>query len=240
MIVLYTDFGCTGPYLGQVRMVLLREAPAVPVVDLMCDAPSWSPRAAGALLAALAAELLPGDVCLAVVDPGVGTSRRPAIWRIDESWYVGPDNGLFDAVCRRGARVQGWEIGWRPPRCSASFHGRDLFAPVAARLALGQSPMGEPLGDASARLAPAELAEIIYIDHFGNAMTGLTAGAASPEASLRVGGRPLGHARTFGEVPPGEPFWYENSLALIEIAANRASAAELLGLKIGVPVSWES
>jgi S-adenosylmethionine hydrolase len=239
MILLYTDFGYTGPYLGQVRMVLQREAPDVPVVDLMCDAPTWTPRAAGILLGALAAQIRPGDVCLGVVDPGVGTERRPVVWLIDERWYVGPDNGLFDVVCGRGVKVQGWEVTWRPPCCSASFHGRDLFAPVAASIAQGRRPAAVPLRGGPPADAVLELGEIIYVDHFGNAMTGLGAAGVPRHWCLVAAGRVLDHARTFAEAPAGILFWYENSLGLVEIAANRAPAAELLGLGIGCPVSWQ-
>ena len=135
MIVLFTDFGLAGPYTGQMKAVLARDAPGQPVIDLFADAPSRNPRAAAYLLAAYAAWFPAGTVFLAVVDPGVGGIRAPLIVSADGCCYVGPDNGLFELVLRRAREAQVWEITWQPAALSASFHGRDLFAPVAAKLA---------------------------------------------------------------------------------------------------------
>lgn len=144
MILVFTDFGHAGPYMGEMRAALLRRAPAVPVVDLMADAPAFRPDLAAYLLAALWPTALPGDVLLAVVDPGVGTARRPLAVEVDGRWLVGPDNGLFEPILRRAGRWQGHAIAWRPERLSTSFHGRDLFAPVAAGLATGGRPALTP------------------------------------------------------------------------------------------------
>ena len=135
MIVLFTDFGLTGPYTGQMKAVLARNAPAVPVIDLFADAPAFQPYLSAYLLGAYCGAVPQGGVLLGVVDPGVGTDRLPLVVRADGRWYVGPDNGLFELVMRRAAVVEAWTIDWRPDRLSASFHGRDLFAPVAAKLA---------------------------------------------------------------------------------------------------------
>ena len=133
MIALYTDFGWSGPYLGQVKAALIRDAPAIPVVDLMADVPAFNPKAAAYLLAALIPEFPVGTVFLCVIDPGVGTyARSPVILNIDGRWFVGPDNGLFDLIVRRGRNVRKRIVTWRPLRLSNTFHGRDLFAPVAA------------------------------------------------------------------------------------------------------------
>lgn len=238
-IGLFTDFGVAGPYLGQVRGVLLGRAPEIPVIDLMADAPSCRPRAAAYLLAALAPEWPADMVVMAVVDPGVGGDRRPLIAEIDGRWWCGPDNGLFEALLRRATTARCWAITWRPERLSASFHGRDLFAPVAVRLALGERP--EDIGTQAVqpwRPAewPDELAEIVYGDHYGNAMTGLRAAAMGEGAEIAVAGRRLARARTFADLPPGGAFWYENSVGLVEIAINQGSAMEILGLEIGSPV----
>ena len=140
MIVLFTDFGLAGPYTGQVTAVLQQTAPGVPVIPLFADAPSGRPRPAAYLLAAYAAWFPAGTVLLCVIDPGVGGGRRGLIAEAAGRLYVGPDNGLFELVLRRAASPRCWEITWRPPALSASFHGRDLFAPVAARLARGDPP----------------------------------------------------------------------------------------------------
>lgn len=235
MLVLVTDFGPTGPYTGQMQAVLYRETPGVPVVTLFNDAPRCNPRASAYLLAAYAAEFPSGSVFVTVVDPGVGTAqRRPLVMEADGRWFVGPDNGLFELVQRRAAACRCWEINWRPTHLSASFHGRDLFAPVAARLARGEPPPGREIPCAGNDW-PDDLAEVIYVDHFGNAMTGLRAAVVAPAAVL-VAGRQLPHAVTFGAVAVGEGFWYENANGLVELAVNQGSAAQQLGLAIGTPV----
>ncbi len=236
MLVLMTDFGPTGPYVGQVQAVLYREAPGVPVVELFNDAPRYNPRAAAYLLAAYAADFPAGSVFLAVVDPGVGTAqRKPIAMAADGRWFVGPDNGLFTLVARRAAACRCWEITWQPPHLSTSFHGRDLFAPVAARLARSDTPPGHEVACA-VNDWPDDLGEVIYVDHFGNAITGLRAAGVSPTAIIDVAGRRLCRAVTFGEVAAGDAFWYENANGLIELAVNQGSAAQQLGLAIGTPV----
>jgi S-adenosylmethionine hydrolase len=237
---LFTDFGLTGPYVGQMKAVLHGVAPHVPVVDLLHDAPTFDPMLSAYLLAALAVELPMASVFVGVVDPGVGGARSALIVRADGRHFVGPDNGLFSMVVRRASEVEAWEIEWSPDRLSASFHGRDLFAPVAGRLAVGESPTGRRYRPTSVDRPdwPDELARIVYIDAFGNAMTGTRASAVAGDATLIVGGRPLARARTFADVPPGEPFWYENSNGLVEIAVNRGRAADTLDLMLGTAVEW--
>jgi S-adenosylmethionine hydrolase len=239
MIVLFTDFGLAGPYVGQMKAVLHRLAPGVPVIDLFADAPSRDPRAAAYLLAAYAPWFPPDTIFLAVVDPGVGGVRAPVIVAADDRWFVGPDNGLFELVKRRAVTPpREWEITWRPAILSPSFHGRDLFAPVAARLALGETPPGT-LRDPAAMARndwPDDLAEIVYLDHYGNAMTGLRAGVLAKSTRLVAGGREISPAHTFSAVPEGAAFWYENSTGLAEIAVNLGRADAALGLKIGSPV----
>lgn len=238
MIVLFTDFGLAGPYTGQVVAVLTREAPGVPVISLFADAPVGQPQPSAYLLAAYAAWFPTGTVLLCVVDPGVGSDRHPMIVEADGRYYVGPDNGLFEIVLRRASTLQCWEITWHPPILSASFHGRDLFAPVAARLARGETPDKMARQAEPARFTdwPDDLAEIVYIDHYGNALTGMRRTAVAAKASLVCGGHTIGHAPTFSAVPPGAAFWYVNSNGLIEIAVNGGRADQALGLKIGSKV----
>jgi len=236
MILMFTDFGRGGPYLGQMRLSIERHAPGVPVVDLMSNLAPLNPRAAAYLLASLSHEIPPGSILLGVVDPGVGTeSREPVVMRAADRWYVGPGNGLFSVVAQQFPPSQVWQISWRPSRLSDSFHGRDLFAPVAAMLARGDEVPGEPVDAAAVGPQdwPDDLAEIIFLDEFGNAMTGLRAGIVDPGQRLQVGGHTVSLARTFGEVAPGEGFWYANSCGLVEIAVNRGNAGEQLGLRVG-------
>lgn len=237
MIALFTDFGWNGPYVGQLHAALAVAAPDERVIDLMHDVPRHDIRAAAYLLPSITAVFPDSAVFLCVVDPGVGGARRPLAVRADKRWYVGPDNGLFEIVARRAARVECHEILWRPQRLSNSFHGRDLFAPVAAALAGGKLPESRPV--TLARPAwPDCLAEVIYIDAFGNAITGLLAEQADADRALRVHGRDIAHAATFSAVMRGQAFWYRNSSDLVEIAVNEGSAAELLGLRVGDAVEW--
>jgi S-adenosylmethionine hydrolase len=239
MIVLFTDFGLEGPYTGQVKAVLHRTAPDVPVIDLFSDAPAGNPKPGAYLLAAYGVWFPPGTVFLAVIDPGVGGPRAPVIVEAEGRWYVGPDNGLFELVVRRARSARVWEILRRPQTLSTSFHGRDLFAPVAGQLARGEYPTHEPRAPEIGRYDdwPDDLPEIVYVDRYGNAMTGLRGSLLSREARLAVSGRVLEHARTFSDVPAGEAFWYENSNGLAEIAVNAGRAADTLKLEIGSPVA---
>jgi S-adenosylmethionine hydrolase len=257
MIVLFTDFGLNDPYVGQMHAVLAREAPGVPVIDLFHSVPAFNIRAGAYLLPAYARDFPPGTVFVGVVDPGVGGARRPVMLQADQCWYVGPDNGLFEMVRRRATEYECRVIHWRPPEMSASFHGRDLFAPVAARLARGEIPDSEPVNHFPERRSaesllvrgeipdaapadifwPEDLAEIIHIDHYGNGISGLRAASVSTLLAVRAGAEVLKYARVFSEVPPGTAFWYENANGLVEIAVNGGSAAARLGLRPGDPLT---
>jgi S-adenosyl-L-methionine hydrolase (adenosine-forming) len=239
MIVLFTDFGLSGPYTGQVKAVLHQLSAGVPIVDLFADLPATKPKPAAYLLAAYGPWFPPGTVLMAVVDPGVGGARAAVVVEADGRFYVGPDNGLFEIVLRRAGALKTSEILWRPDRLSASFHARDLFAPVAARLAAGTLPTDALRNAGISRLSdwPDDLPEIVYIDRYGNAMTGLRAAILPEKTELAVNGRVLTRARTFFDAPPGAGFWYENSNGLAEIAVNKGRADSALSLAIGTPVS---
>jgi S-adenosylmethionine hydrolase len=236
MIFLATDFGLTGPYTGQVKACLARLAPSIDVIDLFSDLPSFRPDLAAYLLAAYADALKPDDVLLAVVDPGVGSAREPLVLHADDRWFVGPDNGLFELIRRRARSVTCERIAWRPEHLSASFHGRDLFAPVAANLAMGKQVATSSWTSAHTGY-PDDLAAIVYIDHYGNGMTGLRASGVPAAAAIRMGDDCLTKARTFSDRPEGQAFWYENANGLVEIAVNGASAAERFGLKPGLQLN---
>ena len=235
MIFLYTDFGAGDLYAGQVKAVLHQRAPDASIVDLLHEAPAFNIKASAHLLSALAARIPAGSVTLAVVDPGVGGARRPVAVLAEDRWFVGPDNGLLSVIVARAGKPEVFPIGWNPANLSASFHGRDFFAPVASMLARGDRQSAR-LGEKS-KLAESfgaeDLAEVIYVDHYGNVMTGLRAGGLPGRGRLLVNGRSIERARVFSDVPPGEAFWYENSIGLAEIAANSAGAAGALGVKIG-------
>ena len=235
MIALFTDYGLKGPYLGQVEAVLHRLLPDEKVINLTADAPRNNPRASAYLLAVFsrACAAQPGTIFFSVVDPGVGSFQdQPVVLKADEHWYVGPDNGLFDIVCRRSASVQCRRIDWRPETLSVSFHGRDLYAPAAAMIRNNETP-GEAITWKDRHGWPDDLEEVVYIDHFGNCMTGIRAEMLEDNRVIQVNGITIPHADTFSSVPHGKAFWYGNSQGLVEIAVNGESAAEHMNLEIG-------
>lgn len=242
MFVLFTDFGLEGPYVGQMKAVLHQGAPGVPVVDLMHDVPACDPRAAAYLLAAYAPAFPEGSVFAAVVDPGVGGDRRPVVLQAGGRWYVGPDNGLFALIVRHADSPRAWQIAWRPERLSSSFHGRDLFAPVAAHIAseagAGALSWGVEIDPGSLDRAdfPGQLAEIIYIDRFGNGISGLAGENFSPNHRFLVHNVEIKGETTFSSVPVGSLFWYVNSNGLVEFACNRGRADCKLSLAVGTAI----
>jgi S-adenosylmethionine hydrolase len=140
-------------------------------------------------------------------------------------------------------RTKAWQITWRPKRLSDSFHGRDLFAPIAGRLAIGEVPPGAPVYGAAIDPAsvlrpdwPADLPEIVCVDPYRNLISGLRASGLKPDAVVEAAGRRLPYARTFCEVPAGNAFWHHNSNGLVEIAVNQARADTVLGLGLGDPI----
>lgn len=240
-IYLYTDFGAGDIYVGQMKAAIHDIAPQAKVIDLLHEAPCFDVKAGAHLLAALAGAISAGSVIVAVVDPGVGGARAPVALRADGRWFVGPDNGLISVVAARAGECAGYLIKWRPPRLSDSFHGRDLFAPVAALIDgnLVDPARAWPARPLAVTNGGDDLAEIIYIDHYGNAMTGLRAGSVDREHTLGVNGQRLRYARVFSEVEPGQAFWYENSLGLIEIAVNGGSASRSLDMAVGQRVDLD-
>lgn len=257
VITFLSDYGLLDEFVGVCHGVIARRCPAARVIDLSHAIPRHDVRAGATVLAA-AVPFLPEGVHLAVVDPGVGAvgtqARRAIALRTGEGRVlVGPDNGLLmPAAGRLGGVADAVDIGESPERLepvSRTFHGRDIFAPVAAALAAGAplAHVGEPLPAEdlrhlelpSARVADgAVAAHVLRADRFGNLI--LDAVPAQLEA---VGGRPgsamtvdhagrrreARYAWTFADVPPGELLVYEDSQRMLALAVNRGSAAQLLG-----------
>lgn len=229
-IALFTDFGADDSYHGEMKARLHARLPGQGVFDLMSGAPRCNPQASAYLLAALVQHLPAQILIIALVDPGVGSKRKALLLNTGRHLLLGPDNGLLSQVYRQqGGEL--FEIGWRPEALSSSFHGRDLFAPAAVRWLLNEPLMLTPAVDCIGQDWPLDLAQIIHLDAFGNLISGVRYCASIGQVS--VAGRTLAQAKTFSDVPVGELFWYENSVGLVEIAANQASAAALLQLGIG-------
>ena len=240
MIVLFTDFGWNGPYVGQLHLKLDLQAPNKKIINLLNDAPKFSIKASAHLLSSLISEFPKHTVFLCVVDPGVGTDdRKPVVLFADDRWYVGPGNGLLDVVAARASSTKWFEITWMPDDLSSTFHGRDLFAPMAAYVAnkCNVDTVCKPLHYEITEKAGDDLLEIIYIDGFGNAMTGIRRGSIDPGKKLKIQKQSITQCNTFGEIEPGKSFWFVNSNGLVEIAVNQGRADTNLDLEVGTQVS---
>ncbi|MEQ9489644.1 MAG: SAM-dependent chlorinase/fluorinase [Alphaproteobacteria bacterium] len=242
-IYLFTDFGLSGFYVGQLHGAILdAQTSPGPVIDLMHDAQAHDVQSAAYLLAALIRHTPDNAVIVGVVDPGVGSDRPAIVVEADGRCLIGPGNGLFEIVARQAGNAVMHRLVWQPDRLTASFHGRDLFAPAAARIATTvdsdawRLELISPLPPSAARPGsdwPDDLPAVIYIDVFGNAMTGIRAAKLAPGLAVAIGGRRIQRATTFSDVPTGEAFWYENSVGLVEIAVNQGRASETLALSVG-------
>jgi S-adenosylmethionine hydrolase len=251
VVTLLSDFGMADAYVAAMKGVILRIATGATVVDITHEVPPQDVTR-GALVLADAAPWYPaGTVHVAVVDPGVGTERRAIVARVDDQIFVAPDNGLLGLVWSRGARrachvVTRDDLGL--PSRSATFHGRDLFAPVGAALAAGRVAV-EEVGEAAEPM-PLALPEpvvedssvtgvVLTADHFGNLVTCIE-GRLVPRdrASVRVelGGATARLVRTYGEAVPGELVALVGSTGLLELAVAKGSAARALGAGCGAPV----
>jgi len=238
-IALVMDFGGTSPYLGQMQLRLSELLPRFPVIDLVSDLAPFRADLAAYFLPALVRDMPARTLYLCVVDPGVGGERSALAIEADGDWYVGPDNGLLALVTRRAGKARVLRVDWRPEVLSPSFHGRDLFAPVAAMLCTGSGvPRCTELDKATliGNDWPHQLAKVIYVDGYGNLVTGMQASDLAKDSRVRVDGREIAYARTFCSVPPGQAFWYENSFGLVELAINQGNAHHLLGLDPGAQV----
>jgi len=237
-IVLFCDFGL--PYTGQMKAQILAGAPEHPIIDLFHDVPAHDVRAGSVLLAAHAQDFPPGSVFVCVVDPDVGTdARKPGAVFAGGRWFVGPLNGLFEHTLRRWPDdARAYEITWKPERLSASFHGRDLFAPMAARLALGnmEGLNSVDVDGEHRKDLPDDVLAVVYADSFGNLMTGIRASSIGPEDGLAVAGRILSRQRTFSSPGGASLFCYENAVGLMEIAANGGNAREILSSEPGAAI----
>ena len=238
MILLVTDFGNDGPYVAQMKAAVRRNGYQGDILNLFSDIPAYNVRAGAVLLQAYAHDFPVGCVFVSVVDPGVGSSRMPLAILADGRWFVGPDNGLFELILRRAHETRIYKISWEPIRLSASFHGRDLFAPVAARIASGKQSglLSEIADDEIMRTDwPDNLSEVVYVDHFGNAMTGIE--NAPGLTGVKIGSTELPLVRTFSDVPKGEPLAYINANGILEISVNQGRADTHFGIKVGDAVT---
>jgi len=239
MIVLVTDFGLESPYVGQMKGVLKTLAPAEIVIDLFHNIPVFDVKIAATLLAAYFLDFPVDSIFLCIVDPQVGGDVAPVVVYAHKRWFIGRDNGLFNSLIAGDKQAKMWRIPLDPTKIlSNSFHGRDLFAPFAAQLALfGVPPSLELMPRPPVCHDSLDYPWTIYIDHYGNVMTGIRAQALPQQAKLMIESHQLTRSRTFSDCAIGEAFWYENANGLVEVAVNQGHAANMLGLTIGLRVS---
>lgn len=249
-ITLLTDFGTADGYVAELKGVLTTIAPGAPVLDMSHDIPAQDVDHARLTLARYWRRFPVGTVHLVVVDPGVGTARAAIAVQSDGRYLVGPDNGVLSpALFALDARVVALPVD---PHAAATFHGRDVFAPVAAQLALGVEldALGEPLHDPVRRRTPQPQRQpdgsltgvVLTIDRFGNIITNLVAYAAHsrPATSVELGGMHARMVRTYGDAAPGELVALVGSSGFVEVAVRDGSAAAQYRLRRGERVVLHS
>ncbi|HEY8642891.1 MAG TPA: SAM-dependent chlorinase/fluorinase [Candidatus Dormibacteraeota bacterium] len=233
VITLTTDFGAGSPYVAAMKAALLAGCPEAALVDVSHAVSAFDMESAGFVLWAGTRHFSAGAVHLAVVDPGVGTARRPLAVQLGHAYWVAPDNGLLSLLLRESDLAPAAVELRRPEGAAPTFEGRDVFAPAAAALAAGArlGTLGEPVEDLVRLPAPAP--RVLWVDGFGNLVTSLK----PPIAGLKLGPVSVRRgARTYGEVPAGEIFFYTGSMGFIEIAVSGGRADALLAAGPGTAV----
>jgi S-adenosylmethionine hydrolase len=255
VVTLTTDFGLRDPYVGMMKGVILSATPHARIVDVTHGVPPQDVRAGAFFLGASWRYFPGGTVHLAVVDPGVGSSRRLLVARHGGHCFLAPDNGLLPAALPDDARFLALETAlFGLPIVSHTFHGRDLLAPAAAAIARGVGPelAGPFRVDDPVRIPPAEVeqsadhrravARVVVVDHYGNVVLGVTArDLKGPLSTWFVvhAGRTIGFADTYALVDPGKALLLVDSYGAIELAVRDGDAARELGLAPGDRVTLE-
>lgn len=256
VITITTDFGHQGPFVATMKGRILSGLPDARIIDVTHEVPVYWPAEAGFWLARAFEYFPAGTVHVAVVDPGVGTKRDIIAVQADEHVFLAPDNGLLAPIVARAktATVHKLDVDaarqrFRLAAPSATFHGRDIFAPIAAELAAGRAgiaDLGPPTTDIvpswvdDPAVTPGQVAGVVItIDHFGNLITNIDAALIRDFARpvVRTAGYSFALRRTYGDVRPGDYLALINSFGVVEVARAEQSAAEGLGLGRGAPVS---
>ena len=250
LVALTTDFGLVDPWVGIMKGVIATRAPEARVVDVTHGIPPQNVLAGALVLRHAVPYFPPGTIHLAVVDPGVGSERRPICVETPREVLVGPDNGLLSLATAAAAHARVYHLKegrFFPSPRSATFHGRDVFAPVAAALATGTRPseLGPEITDAHRLEVPEPRREagticgqVIYVDHFGNLITNiprtLLANFPGEPSSISIRGTQVpGLSPSYAAVRSGLPVAVVNSWDHLEIAVRDGSAAASLGAGVG-------
>jgi S-adenosylmethionine hydrolase len=243
IVTLLTDFGIRDPYVGVMKGMVLRQHPKAVLVDLGHEVPPQDVTAGAFWLGAAIGRFPAGTVHIAVVDPGVGTERRLLAAAAHEAFWLAPDNGLLTHVLAQdpAADVRTIDLAHlnlRPE--SRTFHGRDVFAPVAGWLSGGRysfTALGaRATGLASVAPAMAGAPRVVHEDGFGNLITNVPARALADVTAVRIAGAEINLHGTYADVPPGSLLCLVGSYGLLEIAENCGSAGKRLGAGRGAPV----
>lgn len=253
IVTLLTDFGVREPFVGAMKGRILSACPNAWVVDLTHELTAYRVAEAGFWIERLRLDFPAGTVHLAIVDPGVGTARRVIAVAVDGQVLIGPDNGLLGGVAGLpGARIRAVSPGLLAglnPRPSATFHGRDLFAPLAGQLAAGRinfDELGTEVDDARPPVFPQPRrgregidGEVLLVDRYGNLFSNIEISPGDLLKSQRVtfGGQALVPVRTYGDAPPGTFVAVVNAFGVVEAACVEGSAAASLGLGPGAAVA---
>lgn len=255
VVTLTTDFGHKGPFVAVMKGVIIKRAPAIHILDLTHEILAHWPAEAGFWLSRAYRYFPAGSIHVAVVDPGVGTERNIIAAEYENHIFLAPDNGLLPVVFESGRRVDifrmssEWHQNQDWPAPSQTFHGRDIFAPMAAEMAAGRlrpKDIGPAVDDiVPSLLEPATLRDneirgtVITIDQFGNLITNIESRLIprTKNISVRVAGLRLVLDHTYGNKRPGEFLALINSFGVIEVARAEGSAADGLGLGHGAPVA---
>jgi S-adenosylmethionine hydrolase len=247
IITLTTDFGRSDPYVAMMKGIILSINPNATIIDVTHQIPAHSMREGGMIIKESYTYFPSGTVHVGVVDPGVGGIRRPIAILVDNHFFVGPDNGLFSPIIETQCHtdvIHLNETRYWMHTISPTFHGRDIFAPIAAHLSLGTNLllMGEKIDNPTLLPSPLPqknnidlVGEIIRVDHFGNLITNITEEHLGPfltakDLAIRIGRITVKKiSTTYSDVPEGQPLALIGSSHLLEIAVNMGRAADYFG-----------
>ena len=241
MIVLFTDFSYQGSYVGELKAAILGNNESTCIIDLMHDAPMFNIKYSAKLLSCLIDKFPMNSIFCCVVDPGVGSERDAIAIKNKDQYFVGPNNGLFEYIIREESNLEFYQITYHPKDTSNTFHGRDIFAPVCSQLLHKDfQHIKEISHDSVKRINWSDnLAEIIYIDVYGNLVTGINTKDISKDSILIYKKRRIPYARTYSEMNSNKYYWTSNSKNLLEITTNSRNTAKSLSSQIGESVEFE-
>jgi len=256
LVVLLSDFGLTDPYLGQMKGALLAQAPDARLVDLCHQVEPFDISQAGFFLAASHGHFPAGTAFVSVVDPGVGTSRGIILLKKFGQFFLAPDNGLLTLIMHKAGEASAFQVaGPWPEGASPTFHGRDIFAPLAGRLATGATPQSLGQGvtlEGLVRLPGLRpvltgqvlSAVVLHVDRFGNCLLNLETSlwadrlARAKSLSMASAKNSVQWVRTYQDMGPGQIGLLAGSQGYLELAVRQAKAAEQLGLARGSQVNF--